>query len=82
MHGQLCDVFYKMDQYYIYFEQVPLSYIFTMLNTKIYIPLTHIFILTLEYGTKIESDLKDLGKSVSGIGNESQAILLHPVIRV
>jgi thioredoxin reductase len=82
MHGQLCDIFYKIDDNYIYYEEVPLSYICTNKNTKIYIPHGYIFILTLEYGTKIESDLKRLGTRTTNIGTESSSLLLHPVLRI
>jgi len=82
MHGQLCDIFYKINDQYIYYEEVPLSYICTNKNNKIYMPHGYIFILTLEYGTKIESDLKRLGTRTTNIGTESSSLLLHPVLRV
>lgn len=82
MHGQLCDIFYVYDNQFIYYEHVPLSYICTSINSKIDIPNTFIFVLTLEYGYKVESDLKLIGKRTTDIGTESNAILLHPILRI
>lgn len=82
MHGQLCDFFYKIDDKYIYYEEVPLSYICSKQNSKIYIPHGYIFILTLEYGTKIECDLRKIGTRTTDIGTESSSILLHPILRI
>lgn len=84
MHGQLCDIFYLDDSnsQFIYYEQIPLSYLFTIHNSKIYLPNTHIFILTLEYGNNIESDLHIIGSKPTFIGTESKSILLHPVLRI
>jgi thioredoxin reductase len=81
MHGQLCDVFYLDDNQFTYYEQIPLSHLFTF-NSKIYLPNTHIFILTLEYGDNLESDLRIIGSRPTFIGTESKAILLHPVLRI
>lgn len=82
MHGQLCDIFYLNDSSkFTYYEQIPLSYLFTTDNSKIYLPTTYIFILTLEYGI-IESDLRKIGSKPTLIGSESKAILLHPVLRI
>lgn len=82
MYGQLCDFFYKENDQIIYYEQVPLSYIFTNSNNKINIPKSFLFILTLEYGNKIETDIKSLGQSTSAIGTESNSLLLHPILRI
>ncbi len=82
MHGQLCDMFYKIDDKFLYYEGVPLSYICTNKNSKIYLPNTYIFVITLEYGKRIESDLKLIGTRTTSIGTESGSLLLHPVLRV
>jgi thioredoxin reductase len=82
MHGQLCDIFYKIDDKYIYYNEVPLSYICSNSNSKIYLPNGYIFILTLEYGTKIECDLRKIGSRTTNYGTESSSILLHPVLRI
>lgn len=81
MFGELGDVFYKDDNKIYYIEQVPLTYIFSKFNT-LNLPNTHIFILTLEYNKEYETDLKNLGKNTSSIGNENKSQLLHPVVRV
>lgn len=82
MHGQLCDFFYKLDDKFVYYEQIPLSYLFTYKNTKINIPKNFFFILTLEYGFKSETDIKLIGQSTTHIGAESKALLLHPILRI
>lgn len=73
MYTQLGDYFYEYQGKYIYYEQVPLSYLFTDYNTGIYIPRKHVCILTLEYG--------DISKDLDKIGTPLN-ILLHPVIRI
>lgn len=82
MHGQLCDVFFKDTDKFLYYEEIPLSYLLSLSNTKIKLTNTYIFILTLEYGNHTESDLKKIGSAQSELGSESKAVLLHPVLRV
>jgi len=82
MHGQLCDVFFKDTDKFLYYEEIPLSYLLSLSNTKIQLTNTYIFILTLEYGNHTESDLKKIGSAQSELGSESKAVLLHPVLRV
>ena len=81
MHGQLCDVFFKNTDKFWYYEQVPLSYLLSLSNTKIKLANTYIFILTLEYG-KQDANLKTIGSAQTKLGSESNAVLLHPVLRV
>ena len=82
MHSQLCDIFYLHNDTFIYYEQIPLSYIFTYNNDKITLPSTNIFILTLEYGNDLQTDIKKIGSRTTSVGSENKALLIHPVLRI
>ena len=91
MFGQLCDFFYiekivdsngKINgNKFIYYEHVPISYLFSSKNKKIVIPNTYIFIITLEYGNKLPDSVDFINK-LSNIGSENLSLFLHPVIRI
>jgi hypothetical protein len=85
MYGQLCDVFYydKNQQLFIYYEHIPLNYLFSTLNTKIKIPENNTaFVLTLEYGSKPAHEVHEIWSTTAKLGKESDARLLHPVLRI
>ena len=82
MYGQLCDIFYldSNDNSYKYYNDIHFNF---YKNTNIAnISDTYIFIVKLEYGKKTITDIYDFGLYVSGLGNESNSTLLHPVIYV
>jgi hypothetical protein len=91
MFGQLCDFFYiekLVDSNgningtkYIYYEHVPISYLFSSKNNKILIPNTYIYIITLEYGDT-KPDIVDFINKLSNIGSENLSLFLHPIIRI
>jgi thioredoxin reductase len=72
MYGQLCDIFFLKDSTYTYYNDVTTSFR----------PAADFFMLTLEYGTNLITDIKALGKKISRVGKESESPLLHPVLRV
>jgi len=83
MYGQICDLFYEDQQTntIVYYNNVHMNkYLFDMDPLP---PNTHVFMLSLEYGNKKHiTDIYELGVRVSGLGNENDATLLHPVLRV
>jgi len=81
MYGQMCDIFYKdpVKGDYIYFNNVHMNFF----GANGGWPDTHIFVLTLEYGKKeLVTDIYKFGRRITDIGSESDATLLHPVMRV
>ena len=81
MYGQMVDVF-------IYNTKTKvIHYINSVHYTFLRSPSTNMdlvyFTLSLEYSKKIENDkISQLGVRTTAIGTESEAILLHPIIRV
>jgi hypothetical protein len=85
MYGQLCDICYfdKDKNVFVYYEQVPINYLLSNLNTKIKIPeKTITFMTTLEYGSDPPHEVKDVWTTKVHLGKESHGRLLHPVLRV
>lgn len=85
MFGQLADIFYldTNNNIIYYYEQVPLTYYFSIYNTKIDIPdNTNIFIITLNYGKDSVTDISKLNIKNSSVGYENKATFLHPIIHV
>ena len=85
MYGQLCDICYfdKDKNVFVYYEQVPINYLLSNLNTKIKIPeKTIAFMTTLEYGSDPPHEVKDVWTTKVHLGKESHGRLLHPVLRV
>jgi len=80
MYGQLCDIIYIENNTFIYYEHIPISYLFSNKNKKIIFPKSYIYIITLEYGDK--PDFVDFISKKSYIGSENLSLFLHPVIRV
>jgi len=81
MYGEMCDIFYKdpVKGDFIYFNNVHKNFFATNGGW----PDTNIFILTLEYGMKEPvTDIYKFGRRITDLGTESDATLLHPVIRV
>lgn len=81
MYGQLGDIFIyepsKKD--ILYFNHVPMPFLETI-HRNIN-PNQIIFLLMLVYGEPV-TEIENLGLKKSRVGTESQARLLHPVIRV
>jgi len=82
MFGVLCDIFFKHESSFFHVEQVPLQYLLSNLNTKLNIPNTVVFIVTLEFNPVYETNLQKIGDKPTSIGRESNAQLLHPVVRI
>jgi thioredoxin reductase len=82
MYGQLCDIFYldSNDNSYKYYNDVHFDF---YKNSNIArISNTYIFVIKLEYGKKTLTNIYDFGLYSSGLGNESNSNLLHPVLYV
>lgn len=82
MYGELCDLFYvdPVDDEVVYYNGVNLStYIYEM---PAHLVDTYFFTLKLDYGKKRVTNIYELGVKVSGVGTESAATLLHPVMNV
>ena len=81
MFGQLCDIFYIENNKFIYYEHIPITYLFSSKNKKIIFPKSYIYIITLEYSNK-KLEIVDIDDKKSYIGSENLALFLHPIIRV
>jgi hypothetical protein len=79
MYGHMADIFYydPATNDVTYFNNVAASFIHTVIKPDI-----KYFTLTLEYGKKKVEKIEELGNRDSSIGYESNAKLLHPVLRV
>lgn len=85
MYGNLCDVFYYDNDknVFIYYEETPINYLLSTLNTKIKVPENiTTFILTLEYGSKQPHEIHEIWSTTAKLGKESDGRLLHPVLRI
>ena len=81
MYGQICDIFFydETKKEFTYYNNVSIHMI-----RHLTVPFIQPFgcILTLEYGKTKVTDIKQFGQKVSNVGTESNATLLHPVLRV
>jgi thioredoxin reductase len=79
MYGQLCDLFYVNGEEIYYLNNVTIAH----RGSNQYTPTSQYnFMLTLEYGKDLVTDIYKLGNRVTAIGTESKSTLLHPVLRV
>lgn len=80
MYGELSDIFYfDNNKNYIYINNVPKNFHQTTIlaiANRIY------FVLTLEYGKNLITDMKSIGVKVSYVGFENKSPLLHLVINI
>jgi len=79
MYGQLSDIFFFQDEKFIYFNDVPQNFHETII---IPVPNRIYFVLTLEYGKSIITDINELGSRVTSLGYENKSTLLHLVINI
>jgi hypothetical protein len=79
MYGQLCDLFYVDGEEIYYLNNVTTAH----RESNQYKPTSQYnFMLTLEYGKDLVTDIYKLGNRVTSIGTECKSTLLHPVFRV
>lgn len=80
MYGVLSDIFFlDNDNNYLYFNNVPKNFVKTSI---LKIPKKIYFILTLEYGKDLVTDITKIGKKVSSVGFENKSPLLHLIINI
>ncbi len=80
MYGVLSDIFFlDNDNNYLYFNNVPKNFVKTSI---LKIPNKIYFILTLEYGKDLVTDITKMGKKVSSVGFENKSTLLHLIINI
>jgi thioredoxin reductase len=80
MYGEIVDFFYfdKKTQEIIYYNNVSINLV---LNGYFKMNTDQLFILSLEYNKKTITDIHGFDKTLSRIGDESSAALLHPILR-
>ena len=79
MYGQLSDIFFFHEEKFIYFNDVPKNFHETII---IPVPNRIYFVLTLEYGKSIITDINELGVRVTSLGYENKSTLLHLIINI
>jgi thioredoxin reductase len=81
MYGEIVDFFYfdKKTKEIIYYNNVSINLV---LNGYFKMNTDQLFILSLEYNKKIITDIHGFDKTLSSVGDESSAALLHPILRV
>jgi thioredoxin reductase len=81
MYGEIVDFFYfdKKTKEIIYYNNVSINLV---LNGYFKMNTDQLFILSLEYNKKTITDIHGFDKTLSSVGDESSAALLHPILRV
>jgi hypothetical protein len=80
MYGELSDIFFlDNNKNYFYINNVPKNFLKTHL---LKIPNKIYFVLTLEYGKDLVTDITKIGKKVSSLGFENKSPLLHLIINI
>jgi hypothetical protein len=80
MYGEIVDFFYfdKKTKEIVYYNNVSINLV---LNGYFKMTTDQFFILSLEYNKKTITDIHGFDKTLSRIGDESSAALLHPILR-
>ena len=79
MYGVIGDVFFydTPKKEFVYFNNVTISFMNGLSKRYVNIKL---FLIKLQYGKELVTDIYNLGKKISNIGTESASTLLHPVL--
>ena len=78
MYGQLADFFYIQGDTIHYIQDIVADYA----NSPDHSYDRYSFLLMLEYGKDILTDIYEFGEKRSGVGTECKSTLLHPVLRI
>lgn len=81
MYGQIVDFFYfdNDTREIVYYNDVSINLV---LNGYFKMNTDQLFIFSLEYNKKLITDIHGFDKTLSRIGDECSAALLHPILRI